>query len=330
MTPRFSGIEDDWLDDVEARPRSKAAKKPVLSRAEILPPEAGNGTVTELFPNRSAVRLDGAARPALCGYRMSTLAFGVAKRERSPVCVNDRVRVEAGVIVGRCERRNRLIRPAPNARDPLLHVLAANLDCLVIVAAAREPEFSAGIIDRFLVAASAQNIPRILCVNKADLIEPDAARPWSHYPAAGAAVVETSARDGRGTDLLAALLRGKVAVFCGQSGVGKTSLLRRLLGDEDYGRTGAVNEKSGKGRHTTSGAALIPGPGGSSLIDTPGVMNFGLIDVAPGGLLAHFPELHAAAAGCGAACAHDEEPACALRALPRYAGYRAIRSTLAS
>ncbi|HVA65556.1 MAG TPA: ribosome small subunit-dependent GTPase A [Elusimicrobiota bacterium] len=320
---------DEWLDEAGAVSRPRAAKKKILSRAKILSPEEGNGTVTEIFPNQSAVRLDQEARPALCRYRMATLAFGAVHRERSPVCVGDRVRVEAGVIVGRCERRNRLIRPAPNARDPLLHVLAANVDCLVVVAAAREPGFSAGIVDRFLVAASAQKIQPILCVNKSDLIKQDEAREWSHYPAAGVAVVETSAKGGSGLERLMALLQGKAVVFCGHSGVGKTSLLRRLLSDESYGRVGAVSAASDKGRHTTSGAVLLAGPDGSSFIDTPGVMNFGLLDVARGELLAHFPELHAAAAGCAADCAHDEEPACALRALPRYASYREIRRSLA-
>ncbi len=327
MPRRFTG-DDDWLDDVEALSRPKAAKKPVQSRAQILQPEEGNSTVTEIFPNQSATRLDGEAQTSLCGYRMSTLAFGLAKRERSPVCVGDRVRVEAGVIVGRCERRNRLIRSAPNVRNPLLHVLAANLDCLVIVAAAHEPEFSSGIIDRFLVAASAQKIQQILCINKADLIKPYEARSWSHYPAAGVTVVEVSARSGRGTDRLSALLRGKVAAFCGQSGVGKTSLLRRLLADESYGRVGAVSETSDKGRHTTAGAVLLAGPDGSSLIDTPGVMNFGLIDVSRHDLLSHFPELSEAAGSCGADCRHDAEEDCALRRLPRHASYRQILSSL--
>jgi len=321
--------EDDSTEHVELSARSKPAKKFIQRKAKTLSPEEGNGTVTELFQNRSAVRLDGTAQPTLCEYRMSTLAFGMAKRERSPVCVGDRVRVEAGFVVGRCERRNRLIRPAPNARDPVFHALAANVDCLVIVAAAREPEFSAGIIDRFLVAASAQKIPQILCINKADLIEPGEPSPWALYSPAGVTVVETSARDGRGTARLLELLHGKVAVFCGHSGVGKTSLLRRLLKDESYGRVGLVNAKSGKGRHTTTGAVFLNGPDGSSFIDTPGVMNFGLIDITPGELLAHFPELHAAAANCGAECAHNEEPSCVLRALPRYASYRAILNSLA-
>ena len=321
--------QDDWLDGAETRARPKSAKKPVQNRAQILSPELGNGTVTSIFPNQSAVRLDGAERPALCHYRMSTLAFGMENRERSPVCVGDRVRVEAGIIVGRCERRNRLVRPAPNARDPLLHVLAANLDYLVVVAAAREPAFSSGIVDRFLVAASAQKIPQILCVNKTDLLAPGGPRPWAHYQAAGVAVVETSAREGAGIADLLKMLSGKAAAFCGHSGVGKTSLLRRLLADENYGRVGAVNESSGMGRHTTSGAMLLPGPEGCSLIDTPGVMNFGLIGIAQDELLAHFPELSDAAAACGTGCVHNGDPACALPALPRYASYHAIQRSLA-
>ena len=327
MQPRFTDRDAKGGDGPAFR--RKASKKPPRRRAQTLAPEQGNGTVTEIFPNQSAVRLDGAQRSALCHYRMSTLAFGAELRERSPVCVGDRVRVEAGVVTGRCERRNRLMRPAPNARDPVYHVIAANVDCLVVVASARQPDFSPGIVDRFLVAASAQRIPQILCVNKADLIRPGEASPWSPYREAGIAVVETSARDGAGVDRLLELLRGKIAAFCGHSGVGKTSLLRRLLGDEFYGRVGAISEASGKGRHTTSGAAMIAGPDGSSLVDTPGIMNFGLLDVARFGLLAHFPELDAAAAQCPPGCAHDQEPACALRPLPRYGSYRAIWNSLA-
>ena len=329
MPPRFDDSDEDWADGLKIPVRRKYFKRPMKGRARELPAADGNAIVAEIFPNQAAVRLVGGKARSLCGYRMATLAFGGTSRERSPVCVGDRVRLEAGVIVGRCERRNKLVRSSPNSRDPILHAVAANLDQLVVVATAREPDFTPGIVDRFLVAASAQKIQQILCVNKTDLIEPDEARPWSHYASAGVAVVETSARRGLGMDGLSALLRGKTAVFCGYSGVGKTSLLRRLLADEGYGRVAAISHMSGKGRHTTSGAVLMPGPDGSSLIDTPGVTSFGLIDIAPGGLLAHFPELHAAAAKCGAGCAHDGEPACGLRALPRYASYRAILKSLA-
>ncbi|MFA6317397.1 MAG: ribosome small subunit-dependent GTPase A [Elusimicrobiota bacterium] len=325
MRPRF--VDEDQFDEEPSR--RKSAKKPIRKRAVILAPGEGNGTVTEIFPNQAAVRSDGCARPSLCGYRMSTLAFGAAVRERSPVCVGDRVRVEAGVVVGRCERRNSLVRPAPNARDPVFHVLAANMDCMVVVTSARQPGFSGGLVDRFLVAASSQGIEPVLCVNKIDLASPGGERPWELYREAGAAVLETSALEGLNTERLLDLVQGRTAVFCGQSGAGKTSLLRRLLGDPEYGRTGAVNEKSGRGRHTTSGAVLLPGPGGSSLIDTPGVMNFGLVGVPRTELLEHFPELHAAAAKCGPGCVHDGEPSCRLAGMPRYPSYRSIRSSLA-
>ena len=329
MSRDYSDADNDWLDDKAGRPRPKSsAKKPLEGRAKVLPPEQGNATVAELFPNQSAVRLDGRTDVTLCAYRMSTLASRGPGRERSPVCVGDRVRIEAGVIIGRCERRNRLIRPAPNAHNPLLHALVANVDRLVVVAAARQPDFSAGIIDRFLVAASAQAIPSVLCVNKTDLLEAGAERPWARYADAGIAVIEASALKQRGIDALMALLRGKAAVFCGHSGVGKTSLLRRLLADANFGRTGAVNASSGMGRHTTTGAVLLPGPGDSVWIDTPGIMNFGLIDVQRESLLPHFPELARAAARCQPGCAHAEEPSCALRALPRYHSYRQILASL--
>ena len=328
MAPRFQGQEDDWLDDIEPAKRAKPASKPIAGRARELGPEEGNATVAEIFPNQSAVRMDGSAARILCNYRMATLGFNGASRERSPVCVGDRVRVEADVIVGRCVRRNRLVRQAPNSRDPLLHVIVANIDCLVIVSAAREPEFTAGVVDRFLVAASAGKIAPILCVNKTDLIGPESPRPWSHYAAAGVIVIEACARRGDGTDGLKAYLRGKAAAFCGHSGVGKTSLLRRLLGDENIGKTGELSASSGKGRHTTTGAVLLPGDDGSTWIDTPGIMNFGLVDINRKDLLAHFPELFKAAAACPKDCPHDVNPDCALRGQPRRESYLQILASL--
>ena len=328
MPPDFRNADEDWLDGKDILLRPTSAKKPREGRARMLGSHECNGTVAELFPNQSAVRLDGGKGTSLCAYRMETLAFLGDRRERSPVCVGDRVRVEIGVIVGRCERRNRLIRPAPNARNPILHVLAANLDILVVVASARKPDFSVGIVDRFLVAASNQKISPILCINKTDLLEPGSVKPWSHYTAAGVTLAETSARTGNGVRGLAAHLRGKTAVFCGYSGVGKTSILRKLLADERFGRVGEVNAASGMGRHTTTGAVLLPGPEGSTWIDTPGIMNFNLLDVGREGLLAHFPELFKASARCAENCSHDSEPGCALRSLPRYDSYRRIRGSL--
>lgn len=326
--PRPNDADEDWVDGLKVPARRKYAKRPMTGRARELAAAEGNAVVAEIFPNQAAVRPDGGQARTLCGYRMRTLAFGGRVRERSPVCVGDRVRVEAGVIVGRCERRNRLMRCAPNSRDPLLHAVAANLDRLVVVASALEPDFTPGIVDRFLVAASEQEIPPILAVNKADLRNPGAPRSWSHYPAAGVRIVETSARTGAGIDALADLIRGKTAAFCGHSGVGKTSLLRRLLGDEGLGRIGDLSAHTGMGRHTTAGAILLPGPAGSAWIDTPGIMNFMLVGVDRGRLLAHFPELLEASKRCPPDCLHALEPACGLRAMPRHRSYREILSSL--
>ena len=320
--------EEEWVEGIKVPARRKYAKRLREGRATELPAQEGNATVAELFPNQCAVRLDGEAERRLAGYRLSGLSIEGAARERSPVCVGDRVRVEAGVIVGRCARRNRLVRSAPNSRDPLLHAIVANVDCLVVVAAAREPEFASGIVDRFLVAAHSQGIATVLCVNKTDLLPPGAKKTWLHYPEAGAALLEACARSGEGVATLAVLLRGKTAVFCGHSGVGKTSLLRRLMKDETFGRIGEISGGTGMGRHTTTGAVLLPVADGSTWIDTPGIMNFTLVGVDRAGLLEHFPELARAAAHCPADCAHDQEPGCALRALPRWRSYRQILSSL--
>jgi ribosome biogenesis GTPase / thiamine phosphate phosphatase len=324
----YDVADEDWLDGKNARPRPKASDKKPQDKARVLNSDDGNGTVVELFPNQSSVRLDGDPKAKLCPYRMSTLAARGENRERSPVAVGDRVRVEAGVIVGRCERRNKLIRPAPNARNVLLHVVAANLDLLAIVASTRDPDFTEGVVDRFLVAASAEKIPTALCVNKTDLLEAGAERPWLSYREAGVVVLEICAKTGAGQEALLELLAGKTAAFCGHSGVGKTSLLRRLLGDPGYGRVGEVNAATGKGAHTTTGAVFLDGPRGSRLIDTPGIMNFGLFGIARADLLSHFPELAAAAKNCPSACDHELVPGCRLREMRRYGSWRGLLSGL--
>lgn len=328
MSPKFRGDQEDWLDDVEP-PASRGT--PASAQCGTLPEldaSRANATVLELFPKQSLVALDGSGERRLCGHKLTRGLAPSAKRERSPACVGDRVRVESGIITARAPRRNRLIRPSPNAGGGLLHVLAANIDCLVVVAAAKAPDFSAGVVDRFLVAASAQRIEAILCVNKMDLLPAGAEKPWGCYAAAQVRLVEASVQAGSGLSELSDLLRGKTAAFCGHSGVGKTSLLRRLLADEGFGRVGEVSAATDKGRHTTTSAVLVPGLQGGAFIDMPGIMNFGLLDVAASELLRHFPDLLEAARLCPPDCAHENRPACALAGLPRYPSYRGILAAL--
>jgi ribosome biogenesis GTPase len=127
-------------------------------------------------------------------------------------------------------------------------------------------------------------------------------------------------------DALLNRIRGKGAVFCGQSGVGKTSLLRVLLGTE-VGKVGDVSDATGKGKHTTTAAILLGGPDGSDWIDTPGVREFGLLEIKPEQLKDQFPEFRNLA--CQApGCLHESEEGCAARSLERYASYLRIIKSL--
>lgn len=323
--PKFRGDEEDWLDSDESS-GSSGGKPPKKGKPTVgyLDPSAANGTVCEVFPNQCAVLTDEGKRVA-CTYRKAKLP-NVAERERAPVAVGDRVHFEmvsdsAGVIDGICQRRNQLARPAPARATK--HVLVANVDALVIVAACREPEFTPGLVDRFLVAAQFQKVDPFVCVTKMDLFEPGSPKPWELYRNLGFPVYEVCARTGQGLDALKAALGDRLTTFCGHSGVGKTSLLNAFMGQE-VGRTAEVSQATGKGQHTTTGAYLIPG---SRWIDTPGIREFGLTGVAPDQLREYFPEF--AALECQAqGCLHRHEENCGAHELPRYGTYRRILESL--
>jgi ribosome biogenesis GTPase len=326
MTPKYRGDDEDYLDSEKERGRHGTGRheKKEKPRTDYLPISEANGTVVEVFPNQCKVK-DSSGQEFACTYRKAKLPTPEI-RERSPVAVGDRVRFEPvgsrdGVIEGVCERRNFLARPAPEST--MRHTIVANIDTLVIAAACREPDFTPGLVDRFLVAAQVAGIAPILCVTKTDLLHAESARPWSLYRDIGFTVIETCAKTGIGLPELRAALDGNLATFCGHSGVGKTTILNALLGSE-IGKTKAVSVATGKGMHTTTGAYLIPG---TNLIDTPGIREFGLINVKPEMLRRYFPEFQ----GLGCAepeCWHRDEAGCAARSLPRYGSYRRMVESL--
>jgi ribosome biogenesis GTPase len=334
MAPKFKGDSEDWLDQEARESGASRKRKPAKNdRAKDLDPAEANATVAEVFPNQCRIRLDTDSSEFLASYRRATVIKHAhtdeAIRERSPVAVGDRVCAQrtspqSGVIEGTCQRRNSLSRPAPGRENKKFqHVIAANVDDLVIVTSAAEPLFSPGMVDRYLVAASAAGIRAVIVLNKIDLKPETAELPTDLYQRIGYEIFHTSSKKNLGLDPLRKRLEGKAAVFCGQSGVGKTSLLRNLLGRE-IGKIGDVSEATGKGRHTTTAAVLLAG---SSWIDTPGVREFGLAEIAPENLAAHFPEF--ASARCShASCRHLEEEGCTVRDLPRYASYRRIYESL--
>jgi ribosome biogenesis GTPase len=336
MSPKFRGGSDDWLDDEDSvkgtkKPSGDGRGKPARREAGFLAAEEGNATVCEVFKDQCRVWLDGQTvpEPLLCSYRRAEVVGG-QQTERTPVAVGDRVRAEetgdrSGVIEGLCARANFLSRPAPG-REAQEHVIAANMDRLLVVASVTHPDFSPGLLDRYLVAASAAGIPALIAVTKTELHLPGAAKAWDTYRDLGYEISETSAKQGRGVDELRTRLTGEIVAFCGHSGVGKTSLLRSLTGRE-LGKVGEVSDANQRGRHTTTSAVMLEGPAGSRWIDTPGVREFGLRSIPPGELRLHFPEFARLACAQGG-CLHREESGCLAAGLPRYVSYRRILESL--
>lgn len=275
-------------------------------------------------------------------------------RDVDPVAIGDNVAfVDAGdgtgLIKAVLPRRNQISRLAAGL-IPLEQVLVANVDQMVAVFAAARPKPKWHLLDRYLVTAEAAGVPALICITKMDLVgkPQDAARRNARQNAAhsdvhgldaavrlyrglGYGVVLTSAEDGRGIDEARAILKDRVSILIGKSGVGKTSLLNAL--EPGLGlRVRAVGTGSvGKGRHTTTHLELVPLSGGGGVVDTPGMRELALWRARPEELPWFFPEFHPFLGECkyGASCVHDSEPGCAIKQAvdngnvsePRYQSY---------
>ncbi len=183
----------------------------------------------------------------------------------------------------------------------------------MVVAAVAEPAPTPRLIDRCLVAAYDAGLDSILCVTKADLADPSPL--LDAYAGLGIDPLVTAAGDGgRGADELRERLRGRVSVLVGHSGVGKSTLVNLLVPSAQR-RTGVVNDVTGRGRHTSTSAIMLPLADGGWVVDTPGIRSFGLAHVQPEQILEAFPELYEAAVDCPPGCAHAaDSPGCALDA----------------
>ncbi|MER3417112.1 MAG: ribosome small subunit-dependent GTPase A [Gemmataceae bacterium] len=245
----------------------------------------------------------------------------LATHERNIVVTGDRVwfrpvTTHEGMIE-RIEPRHGLLTRASRHRE---HVIVANVDQIVIVVSLREPELKPHLIDRFLVSAEQGHIAPVICLNKADLVDPAAYQTLiGIYSQLHIPVLLTSATTGWGIDRLREILRGRQSVVCGQSGVGKSSLLNAVqpgLGLE----VRSVSEATEKGRHTTTTASLIPLQIGGWVVDTPGIRQFALWDILPQQLEGFFPEFRPYVALCRfPSCTHVHEEGCAVRrAVRRY------------
>jgi len=208
-------------------------------------------------------------------------------------------------------RRNALVRRAPSSSRP--QVLAANVDQALIVTAARRPAPNRRLLDRFLVACHHAGIEPVIAINKADQ-GLDLVRGWiGLYEALEYPVLVVSARTGRDLGAVKRRLAGRTTLFCGPSGAGKSSLLNAIQPGLKL-RVGAVSEATGKGRHTTTRAELLPLELGGFVVDTPGLKEFGLWNLTRSELVAAFPDIAAHAFGCRFQdCTHLHEPDCAVR-----------------
>ena len=259
-----------------------------------------------------------------CTVRRKLVKFAGGEKT---VVVGDRVVVEQTdrgewVIKEVAPRRSQLARPGFRGRTD--RIIVANVDELVIVVAAAEPEYKSGLIDRYLVIAERTGFPSVICINKIDLADGAARRQIEQalgfYAEIGYPVYYVSARDGTGLDELRAQLTGKESVMCGHSGVGKSSLINRLIPGAELGIR-EVSDVTGRGRHMTSAATMLALPGGSSrgvagyIVDTPGIREFGLIGVRRDDLWHYFPEFIPYDGQCRFRnCVHLAEPGCAIKA----------------
>jgi ribosome biogenesis GTPase / thiamine phosphate phosphatase len=208
-------------------------------------------------------------------------------------------------------RRNRLSRRSPGERR--VRVIAANVDQAIIVMAAVTPEPNPRVLDRLLVACHHAAIQPIICINKIDQ-GVEGVETWlSDYIDAGYQPLMVSARTARGMGNLKRVVTGHTTLFCGPSGAGKSALVNAIHPGYRL-REGSISEATGKGRHTTSTAQLLALPDSGFVVDTPGLKEFGLWDLAPGRLHESFPDIQPLVGRCQFDdCGHGTEPGCAVR-----------------
>ncbi len=274
------------------------------------------GRVTEVHAARCKVLVEG--RTVECRIR-GRLALA-RRKERTILVVGDQVRLDlAGddsVVTEVLPRSGELSR-VPGRGRAIRHVLAANVDRVIVVAAAKRPALRTGFVDRCLAAAHVSDIPGCLCINKMDLLSDDESAVIDDvaavYDGGGIPCRTTSATTGAGIDGLRELLVDRTSVFVGQSGVGKSTLLNTINPDLRL-KTGGISEATLKGRHTTSASRLLDLGDGAFVVDTPGMRSFGLDEMTPAQVLLAYPEFAPYVPSCHfSACSHVHEPECAIR-----------------
>lgn len=241
-------------------------------------------------------------------------------RSTSPVAVGDYVDIimnaEGTALISAIDdRKNYIIRKASNLSKQS-QIIAANLDLALLIITIKQPETSTTFIDRFLAGAEAYRVPVVLVFNKTDLLNDDERHYQQQmvilYETIGYPCIEISAETGMGIDQLQTLLKQKVTLVSGNSGVGKSTLINAIIPHADQ-RTAEISNAHGTGMHTTTFSEMIELAEGGYLIDTPGLKGFGTFDIEREELTSYFKEIFEFSKDCKFNnCTHTHEPGCAV------------------
>ena len=293
------------------------------------------GTVVKATGSWYEVLSDGAYLQ--CRIRGKLRLKGV--RSTNPVVVGDVVKLSAdeqgGYVISDIEpRRNYIIRRASNLSKES-HIIAANIDQALLVLTLFSPETALEFVDRFLVTCEAYKVPVTILLAKIDLARqhPEAVEEFhAIYESAGYKIIEVSATEHEGVEVVRELLHNKTTLLSGNSGVGKSTLVAAVEPGLDI-KTGEISQSHHKGKHTTTFSTMYPLAEGGYIIDTPGIKGFGLIDIDDAELAHYFPEMMRYLPDCRFYnCSHTHEPGCAVVeavkrgeiAYPRYESYLKI------
>jgi ribosome biogenesis GTPase len=330
LTRQFRGGEQDRLEDLVQHERV-SGKGELTRRRTVIgersqPADAAgfevrlaadksllSGRVLSVHGLRSRVRLDEDGRVVSCAVRR--LLKNLATDQRHVVIVGDHVRLRIegrdDGMIEHVEPRRHVLSRASRGRQ---HIIAANVDLVIIVTSAAEPALKPNLIDRMLLSAERCGVPAAIVINKVDLVDPAKLIPLvGTYSQLGYRVLLTSCATGQGIAALRALVQGRQSAVAGQSGVGKSSLLNAIEPELSL-RVAEVSRSNEKGRHTTTNSQLVPLMAGGYLVDTPGIRQFQLWDVSASEVAGWMPEMRPYVSQCRFPdCLHLGESECAVK-----------------